>query len=185
MLLAERKSINILFDYLDNVQTDIGSYAQFLGEAYFVRAWFYYDLYKDYGDLPIYDHQLFPGNEALLDPRSPRTDVSDFILSELNIAFQYLGTRQQVGNSRINKETALAFKAQVALYEGSWQKYHVGTEFGTNGADPTKNFQQVISASEELMNGNFTVGLLNTGKPEVRLRLCNRRCAYAIRNDAE
>ena len=161
------RSINILFDNLENVQDDISSYGQFLGEAHFFRAWFYYELYKDYGDLPIYDHQLFPGDEALLDPRAPRTEVADFIISELDNAFQYLGTRQQVGNSRLNKETALAFKAQVALYEGTWQKYHAGTAFGTDGADPDKYFLEVISASEELMSGGYTVGLLNTGQPEV------------------
>ncbi|SFB27508.1 RagB/SusD family nutrient uptake outer membrane protein [Algoriphagus aquimarinus] len=160
------RSINILFDNLDNVQADISSYAQFLGEAHFFRAWFYYDLYKDYGDLPIYDHQLFPGDEQLLDSRAPRTEVADFIISELDKAFEYLGNRQSVGNSRLNKETALAFKAQVALYEGTWQKYHAGTEFGTTGADPNKYFQQVISATEELMNGSYIVGLLNTGKPD-------------------
>lgn len=163
---ANIRSVNILFDNLDNVQDEISSYSQFLGEAHFFRAWFYYDLYKDYGDLPIYDHQLFPGDEALLDPRSPRTDVADFIISELDKAFQYLGTRQQVGNSRLNKETALAFKAQVALYEGSWQKYHAGTPFGTNGADPNKYFQLVVSAAEELMNGPYTAGLMSTGNPE-------------------
>ena len=85
---SDIRSINILFDNLDNVQDDISSYSQFLGEAHFFRAWFYYELYKDYGDLPIYDHQLFPGDEGLLDPRAPRTEVADFIISELDQAFE-------------------------------------------------------------------------------------------------
>jgi hypothetical protein len=59
----------------------------------------------------------------------------------------------------VNKETALAFKTRVALYEGSWQKYHKGTPFATEGADPNKYFQACVSAAEELMNGNYSVGL--------------------------
>ncbi|WP_200975050.1 RagB/SusD family nutrient uptake outer membrane protein [Echinicola sp. 20G] len=163
---ADIRSINILFDNLDNIEDDLSSYSQFLGEAYYFRAYFYFRMLEDYGDLPIYDHQLFPGDEALLDPRSPRTAVADFILADLDNAIQYLGTRSSVGNSRLNRETALAFKSQIALFEGSWQKYHAGTEFATSGADPNKYFQQSVEAAEELMNGDYTIGLYNTGNPE-------------------
>ena len=52
---------------------------------------------------------------------------------------------------RINKEAALAFKTRVALFEGSWQKYHANTDFGTVGADPTKYFKICVEAAEELM----------------------------------
>ncbi|WP_186757114.1 RagB/SusD family nutrient uptake outer membrane protein [Echinicola salinicaeni] len=160
------RSINILFDNLENVEDDLSSYQQFLGEAHFFRAWFYYNMLQSYGDLPIYDHQLFPGDEALMDPRAPRTEVADFILSDIDNAIQYLDLREQVGNSRLNKETALAFKSQVALFEGTWQKYHAGTDFGTSGADPSKYLQQAVDAAEELINGDYTVGVYNTGSPE-------------------
>lgn len=160
------RSINILFDNLENVQDDLNSYAQFLGEAHFFRAWFYYEKLQAYGDVPIYTSQLLPGDEGLYKAQDPRTEVADFILSELDFAFQHLGSRASVGNARLNKETALAFKTQVALYEGSWQKYHAGTVFGTNGADPNKYFQEAVIAAEKLMNGSYTVGLYSTGKPE-------------------
>ncbi|SFT90461.1 Starch-binding associating with outer membrane [Algoriphagus locisalis] len=160
------RSINILFDNLENVQDDMSSYAQFLGEAHFFRAWYYYEKLQTYGDVPIYTSQLLPGDEGLYKAQDPRTEVADFILSELDLAFQYLGARASVGNARLNKETALAFKTQVALYEGSWQKYHAGTVFGTSGADPNKYFQEAVQAAETLMNGSYTVGLYNTGKPE-------------------
>ncbi|WP_215225607.1 RagB/SusD family nutrient uptake outer membrane protein [Echinicola shivajiensis] len=163
---SDIRSINVLFDNLGNVEDDLSSYQQFLGEAHFFRAWFYYEMLQSYGDLPIYDHQLFPEDEELLDPRAPRTEVADFILADIDNAIQYLELRSSVGNSRLNKETALAFKTQVALFEGTWQKYHAGTEFGTAGADPDKYFQQSVSAAEELINGNYTAGIYNTGNPE-------------------
>ncbi|GAB3658979.1 RagB/SusD family nutrient uptake outer membrane protein [Echinicola sediminis] len=160
------RSINILFDNLDNVEDELSSYAQYLGEAHFFRAWFYYNMLQSYGDLPIYDRQLFPGDEALVDPRAPRTEVADFILSDLDNAIMHLGLLSTVGNSRLNRETALAFKSQVALFEGTWQKYHAGTEFGTPGTDPAKYFQQAVDAAEELINGDYTAGIYTTGNPE-------------------
>lgn len=164
---SDIRSINILFDNIGKVEDDFASYQQFLGEAHFFRAWFYYDLLKTYGDLPIYDTQLFPGDEALLNPRSPRTEVADFILSDLDNAIEYLGLRSTTGNSRLNKETALAFKLRVALFEGSWQKYHKDDVFGTEGADPNTYFQLAVSAGEELINGDYTKGIYNTGNPEI------------------
>ena len=161
------RSINILFDNLDNVTDEFSSYQQFLGEAHFFRAWFYFNLLTTYGDLPIYDTQLFPDDEKLLDPRSPRTDVVDFILADLDKSIEYLGLRTTTGNARLNKEAALAFKLRVALFEGTWQKYHEGGVFGTPGANPNNYFQQAVSAGEELINGNYTKGIYNTGNPEM------------------
>ncbi|MEP1088041.1 RagB/SusD family nutrient uptake outer membrane protein [Algoriphagus sp.] len=163
---SDIRSINILFDNLGNVEDDLSAYSQFLGEAHFFRAWFYYEKLQTYGDVPIYVNQLLPGDEDLYKEQDPRTEVADFILAELDLAFQYLGTRASVGNAKLNKETALAFKTQVALYEGTWQKYHAGTVFGTNGADPDKYFQEAVIAAEKLMNGEYNVGLYSTGKPE-------------------
>ncbi len=160
------RSINILFDNLVNITDELSSYQQYLGEAHFFRAWFYYNLLRTYGDLPIYDTQLLPDDERLLDPRSPRTEVADFILSELDKAIGFLGARTATGNSRLNKETALAFKLRVALFEGSWQKYHKGGVFATEGANPNNYFQIAVSAGEELINGNYTKGLYNTGNPD-------------------
>jgi hypothetical protein len=157
------RSVNILFDNLYKVKDPISSYSQYLGEAFFFRAWFYSSLYRAYGDLPIHKTQLFPGDEALMDVRRPRNEVADFILSDLDSAFHYLKTRAEVGNSRLNKETALAFSSRIALFEASWQKYHAGTEFGTAGVDPNKYFNKVISVSQELLSGNYTNGIYNTG----------------------
>lgn len=160
------RSVNIFFDNLDQVQDDISAYAQFLGEAYFFRAWFYYSKLQKYGNVPIYDHQLFPGDEDLFKPSDPRTAVADFILSDLDSAHKYLGLKASTGNARLNKEAALAFQSQVALFEGTWQKYHAGTDFGTDGADPNKYLQKSIDAAEELMNGSYQVGIYSTGNPD-------------------
>jgi hypothetical protein len=76
----------------------------------------------------------------------------DSILWQLDRAVEKLKLRKDaVGtNNRLSKEVALIFKSRVALFEGSWQKYHAGTPFGTAGADPNKYFQAAVDAVTEL-----------------------------------
>lgn len=159
----EIRSLNILFDNIHKVKDELSSYKQYLGEAYFFRAWFYFGMLKTYGDLPIYTSQLLPGDEALMNPRNPRTEVADFILSDIDKAIEHLNKRSSTGNARISQEAALAFKTRVALYEGTWQKYHAGTVFGTSGADASKYFQKAVDAAEELINGSYKKGIYSTG----------------------
>jgi hypothetical protein len=92
----------------------------------------------------------------------------DSILWNLDRAIENMSLLKDIagGNNRLSKEAALIFKTRVALFEGSWQKYHKGTPFATEGADPNKYFQAAVNAGTELMTaGKYKVGILNTGKP--------------------
>lgn len=162
------RNLNIFFANYEKCEDAFSAYKHFVGEAHFFRAWFYFNLLKMYGDLPWYSEVIELDDEAaLMRPRDDRTFVVDKIIEDLDNAISYLDARSSTGNCKINKEAALAFKTRVALYEGTWQKYHANTSFGTNGADPNKYFQECISAAEELINGDYTVGIYNTGDPDV------------------
>ena len=138
-----------------------------MGEAYFFRAWFYFNLLKKYGDVPWYSRVIeMDDTEELMRPRDSRLLIADSILADLDNAITHLELRKDVGNNRINKEAALAFKTRVALFEGSWQKYHANTDFGTTGADPTKYFKICVEAAQELMKGDYKVGIYSTGNPD-------------------
>ncbi|TAL77409.1 MAG: RagB/SusD family nutrient uptake outer membrane protein [Bacteroidetes bacterium] len=161
------RNINIFFSNYQKCTDLLSTYSQYLGEAYFFRAWFYFNLVKTYGDVPWYSKPIEIDSETeLMRPRDPRTLVVDSILANLDKAVLYLGNKATTGNNRINKEAALAFKTRVALNEGTWQKYHASDVFGTSGANPTKYFQACISAAEELMSGSYSVGIYNTGNPD-------------------
>jgi hypothetical protein len=161
------RNVNIFFKNYGRCEDSFDSYKHYVGEAHFFRAWFYFDLLKSYGDLPWYSEVLdLDSDDQLNRPRDPRTLVADSILADLDKAISYLDVRSTTGNSRISKEAALALKTRIALFEGTWQKYHANTPFGTAGADPAKYFRQSVSAAEELIKGNYTVGLYSQGKPD-------------------
>ncbi|HLT94052.1 MAG TPA: RagB/SusD family nutrient uptake outer membrane protein [Membranihabitans sp.] len=162
---SQIRSINFFFDNYGKVQDPFDTYRHFLGEAHFFKAWFYFELLKQYGDIPWYISTLEPGSEELYAPRTPRTVVADSILAHIDKAISFLNTRSSAGNTRLNKEAALAFKTRVALFEGTWQKYHEGTAFATPGADPRKYFQACVDAALELINGDYVKGLYSTGNP--------------------
>jgi hypothetical protein len=160
------RNINIFFDNYEKCKDAFDIYKHYVGEAHFFRAWFYCNLLKKYGDVPWYSSAIQIDDEAgLMRPRDSRTVVVDSILADLDNAASYLNARAQAGNLRLNKEAALAFKSRVALYEGSWQKYHASDAFGTPGADPAKYFRQCTAAAEELMNGSYNAGIYTTGNP--------------------
>lgn len=159
------RKLNIFFDNYKKVNAPLANYRHFVGEAHFFKAWFYFELLKKYGDLPWYYSEIKAGSPELMKGRDPRTLVADSIIANLDRAAQYLNPRSSAGNARLNKEAALAFKSRVALFEGTWQKYHKGTPYGTPGADPLKYFKASVDAATELMNGPYLKGLYSTGKP--------------------
>ncbi len=163
------RNVNVFFANYRKCNDQLSSYSQYLGEAYFFRAWFYFNLVKKYGDVPWYSTPLeITSNEEMMRARDPRTLVVDSILADLDKAVKYLGKRSKsgIGNTRINKEAAFAFKSRVALYEGTWQKYHAGGVFGTPGANPAKYFRACIAAGDSLASGRYTVGIYKIGNPD-------------------
>lgn len=102
----------------------------YLGEGYFFRAYDYFRLLKNFGDVPIITVML-EDNQKLLTEKSiryPRNEVARKILSDLDRAAELLMVASPE-SGRINRDAALLLKARVALYEGTWERYHAGTCF--------------------------------------------------------
>lgn len=162
------RNLNIFFENYQKCEDEFSSYQHYVGEAHFFRAWFYFELLKMYGDLPWYDEVIeLDDDEKLMMPRESRAKIIDNILSDLDKATLYLDARKDVGNCVINKEVSLAFQTRVALFEGSWQKYHAGTVFATPDTDPNKYFRKCIEAANELITGDYYTGIYGTGSPDI------------------
>ena len=108
----------------------------YIGEAYFLRAYEYFNKLQAFGDFPILRNTL-PDEQAALteaSKRKPQNEVARFIISDLDSAISLLSVNPPNGKNRISKHAALLFKSRVALYEGSWLKYHQGTALVPGGS---------------------------------------------------
>jgi starch-binding outer membrane protein, SusD/RagB family len=99
---------------------------QYIGEGYFFRAWVYYNMLVLFGDVPIITDVLNTEDPKLYKERNSRYEVANFIIRDLDSAINNLGFKNSsfAGGGRVNREAAIVMKARVALFEGSWERYH-------------------------------------------------------------
>ncbi|MBQ6253939.1 MAG: RagB/SusD family nutrient uptake outer membrane protein [Bacteroidales bacterium] len=99
---------------------------QYVGEMYVMRAQAYFYALRNFGDFPIIESVLPDDNDVLVEAskRSPRNEVARFIISDLDKAISLLGNGTK---QRITKDLALLIKSRMALYEGTFEKYHKGS----------------------------------------------------------
>lgn len=161
--------------FLDNVGRvpDGGLKDQYTGEGYFFRAWAYFVLLKQFGDLPIVNKTLSPADEDILyAARVSRTEVANFIISDLDNAIAKMKKKGELGPGRLNKDVALAFKARVCLYEGTWEKYHQNDAFkGTT--DGSGFLDQAAQAAKAVIDGG-TYSLVTGNPSQVYYELFNQ-----------
>ncbi|SUJ21114.1 SusD family [Sphingobacterium spiritivorum] len=147
------RDVNIFFANFSKAQGNQTDLDKFYGEASFFRAWFYFGNLINYGAIPIVDKPLPAEYEVVKDiPKSPRNQVVDFILKDLDAAIDKLPLKSVATRGRLNKEAALLFKSRVALYEGTWEKYHAADVFGVPGSDGQKYLQAARDAAKALMD---------------------------------
>lgn len=118
------RSLNFLFANINNCKGNQADIDQYTGEAYFFRAYYYFNMVCKYGDITWIDKVLDASSEQMKLKRDSRADVIDHILSDLDNAINLLSTKSNSSTMRLHKDVALAFKSRVALFEGTWQKYH-------------------------------------------------------------
>jgi len=96
--------------------------ARMKAEARFIRAFLYFRLTTQYGDVPLFDHNLTLEESAVLS-RTPKADVVAFVRSELNDIVTVLPTKQEYStadNGRITKGAVMTLLARTYLYENDW-----------------------------------------------------------------
>lgn len=146
-----RSANKILEKGADNTDADIKRY---VAEAKFFRAWYYWKLLRIYGGVPIITNVLSANDPALFTPRSSRTETTDFILKDLAAAQQDLPDQSALASSdigRITKGAAQSLSARVALFEGTWEKFH-------GGGDAAKYLDAAVTASLTVINsGNYSL----------------------------
>lgn len=136
------------------------------GEAYFFRAYWHYYLLTKFGSIPVMD-KFWDGNATvggLQIPARDRSAVAQFILDDLKAAKELLYSRSKYQGLRICKEAAMVMAMRVALFEGTWEKYHKGTDFAAAEYKSDDFLQQVLTLGDELFQMGITLNTKENDK---------------------
>lgn len=166
------RNINYFLDNYKRVDAPFDEVKQFVGEALFFRAYFYFYNLKLFGDLPLINTTLDTDSKELYGKRQPRNEVVDQIMEDMALAVEYLPSAAKY-TGRLTKEAAMVFQARIALFEGTWEKYHKGTVFGVEGADGTNYIKKASDVSKALIDLQ-TCALDNIGKENAYVNLFNQ-----------
>lgn len=97
-----------------------------LGEAYFLRAYYYFDLVNNFGDVPIILTPLKTFNEAYdVAKRVPVAEVWSLINDDLAKAKAAIPAGKYSSTTekwRVSKGAVIALQAKVALYNQKWNE---------------------------------------------------------------
>lgn len=149
--------------FLEQIETSTLTTEQIsalVAECRFIRAYYYFDLVKKYGGMPIItDVQSFENNlDELKVPRNKEEEVYDFILAELDAATMDLPEVRNANNeNRATKSVALALKSRAMLYAGSIATYGNVQLDGLIGIPDSKAdhyFTESLNASTAIMESN-------------------------------
>lgn len=100
-------------------------YNKYLAQAYFFKAWEYYEKVYYWGDVPWLEADLNIDSPELYSSRTPRKEVVDSIMMCLNFAEANLPEVKEANpGGEINLDMVKFLKARFCLYEGTMRKYH-------------------------------------------------------------
>lgn len=96
-----------------------------LGEAHFLRAYFYFNLVRMFGDIPKLDRILDPNvpeDLAAVSIRVPQAEIYDLIIADLTFASENLKNKSQMDVGRATSGAALTLLAKVNMYLKNWNE---------------------------------------------------------------
>jgi hypothetical protein len=133
-----------------------------MGEAYWFRAYLHFELVQIYGDAQLLTEPLDIDAGELYGTRNPRGEVIDQCIEDLQEAAQLL-PETPAEEGRLGKDAAYALLSRVALYEGTWQKFH-----NNNAQRATELLTIAKNAAKQVMdNKHYSLfhdaGLVNAG----------------------
>ncbi len=141
---------NDILENIEDSQVEQQVKNRYSSEARFFRAYIYFDLVKRFGDVPLILRTLDFTSDELTAARTPRKEVVDQIISDLQYAANNLPKKSQLSTAdqgRITSSAALGFLSRVALFEGTHEKYH-------KHGSPNTRLQVAIQAASDFIREN-------------------------------
>ena len=118
------RKVNFFLSHYDKAELSQEKKNAYAAEAYFFKAWDYYQKVLYFGDVPWLTKDLNVDSEELYAPRAPRAEVMDSVLMCINKAVDWLPEKANQETDRLNKDQANFLKARICLFEGTFRKYH-------------------------------------------------------------
>ncbi|HVU59164.1 MAG TPA: RagB/SusD family nutrient uptake outer membrane protein [Puia sp.] len=145
----------------------------FYAEGRFLRAFYYFELCKRYGGVPLITHSLqIPKDITQIQfPRAKESDIYDFVISEAEAIKGDLPA-DITWKSRASRGAAVAMECRAALYAGSIAKYGAttaavslpGGEVGIASSKANDYYTKALSAANEIIAGtDGAYALYNNG----------------------
>jgi len=135
---------------------------RYLGEAYTLRAQFYFDLIKNWGDVPM---QLVPSSdlESVYLPKTDRDVIYDQMIADLATASNLVPWRSEANssNTRITKAAVKGLRARIALARAGYSLRR-DPRIMAKGSNSQAYYQiaydeckAIITEGQHGLNGNF------------------------------
>jgi hypothetical protein len=122
---ANIRRVNILLKEIDEGTLPEDVRTRIKAQAYFLRAWQYFQLVKLYGGVPYLTHPQDWVNEDLFVTRNKTSECIDSMVRDLDLAAklppEIIATQTTGNRGRITRGAALALKGRMLLYFASAQ----------------------------------------------------------------
>lgn len=119
---------NYAINTIPTLDIDETKKRRLVGEASFLRAYFYWNLWRCFGGVPLITFVPDPSSEEQKEisrTRATSSQVYNHILSDLDVAVGSLPSLSQLPSQELGRATsgaALALRSKVFLYGGRWEE---------------------------------------------------------------
>lgn len=124
---TQLRNINYFLDNMGRANCSQAMKRHYEGVGRFWRAYFYFDKVKTFGAVPWYTSVIDSEDvDKLFKGRDSREDVMRHVLEDISYAADncITSTALEVNSVQITQYVALALKARICLFEGTYRKYH-------------------------------------------------------------
>jgi len=112
---------NLVIDHVPDITMNEARRNSIIGEALFLRSYYYFLLTQVFGDVPLFTRITPP--DQLKAPRTPKADIYAQIVADCERAAGYLPSIQPASETgRATKGAAYALAAKTYLYQKNWEK---------------------------------------------------------------
>lgn len=141
-------SINLLLDSKNEIENP--NKERIIGEAHFLRGWYYYKLWRNNGGVMLLDKEVNPLIDAKKYPRASFEEMVNFIVSDANEAESRLeGTYGSEHVGRARKGAAIMLKAKVYYWAAAARFQNADKPYLGFPNDRSREFLEKCAAAYE------------------------------------